>query len=95
MICHAIRMWLLNLTAMSVTAWAMTAFALFILYADRVSAAVYALVGLWAAAVPIPITVTLIRWWQRVRVARRVRHLAEEHKRLFETMCGEISSGVR
>jgi hypothetical protein len=41
------------------------------------------------------ITITLIRWWQRVRVARRVHHLAEEHKRLFETVRGEISSGVR
>ncbi|MFI6497122.1 hypothetical protein [Nonomuraea typhae] len=89
-------MWLLSLTVMSVVGWATTVLAfLMLLIHEALSTATFGLLGLWTAAVPVTATFQLIRWRRRVRVARQTFLIAQNHKRLFENMCGEISSNAR
>ncbi|MEV1170146.1 hypothetical protein [Nonomuraea sp. NPDC049784] len=99
MISCAIRTWLYSLTIMSVAGWATAACSFLVLYIDKaLGAAVLALLMLWTAAVPIPATIQLIRWWQRARVARRVLLLGEKHAgyvRLFDNAHGETRSVLR
>lgn len=96
MICHAIRMWLLGLTVMSVASWATTASSFLILYiTEDLSAVVLALLGFWTAIVPIPATLYLIWGWWRARVARQAYLLGQKHARLFDNVRGEISSSLR
>lgn len=93
MISHAIRMWLLSLTAMSVVSWVTTVYAFVVLYFDEaLGVATSALIALWAVAVPIPVTFHAIRWWRR---AHRALHLARKHRRSFEELRGEITSSLR
>ncbi|MBB5140503.1 hypothetical protein HNP84_010271 [Thermocatellispora tengchongensis] len=80
-------MWLLSLTAMSITSWATTAFSFLVLYThEALGAASLVLVSLWTATVPIPVTVHLLRWRRRIRLARQTLLVARKHARVLEEL---------
>ncbi|NRQ31339.1 hypothetical protein HII36_05730 [Nonomuraea sp. NN258] len=93
MICRAIRVWLLGLTAMSAVSWAATFTSLLLLLSNEAfSVIVFVLLAVWTAVVPVPVTFQTVRWWRRVRMGRHVSRLGQKHKRSFEAVQDEIRS---